>query len=31
MAQGMNGISRDLWWSITMTGRCSICSVYNSG
>ncbi|KGU21470.1 hypothetical protein MGM_05921 [Candida albicans P75063] len=21
----MNGISRNLWWSITMTGRCSIC------
>ncbi|KGQ82207.1 hypothetical protein MEO_05156 [Candida albicans P94015] len=31
MAQRMNRISRNLWRSITMTGRCSICSVYNSG
>ena len=24
-------ILRNLWWNITMTGRCSICLVYNSG
>ena len=30
-AQRMNGILRNLWWSITMIGRCSICLVYNSG
>ena len=23
--RGMNGILRNLWWNITMTGRCSIC------
>ena len=27
-AQRMNGILRDLWWSINMIGRCSICLLF---